>query len=963
MKNVKKALSLLLSILLVFCVASVGFTATYAVETYSAGDIIEYGTYPQSRVTDETTLDTLNNKLIDDRWIRYAYYSGTELWYDGNMQLGDFMKFQDVTVAGVKYRAVSFERYRPYLTGYSSSESNSYQDENGFATNKVYWFSFEPLEWRVLDPSDGLSMCNLIIDSQPYNNYILSADSEYWGDSDQTYYSSNYVKSSIREWLNNDFFYTAFSEKQRSNIKTTTLNNDGYHTLTGTTGYERYDAPSTNDKIFLLSYNEVTNSYGFGSYNFANKKRRLKGSDYANCQGLYVDRDSGSIDNGNSFWWLRSSCFSGYARHVDTAGSVTSSGGVGATKTGIVPACKLNNLKSDPTGASLYKTGDIIEYGTYPQSRVTDETTLAILSSKLSDDRWISYGYYSGTGSEYDGQMQPGDWMKYQDIISGGVQYRAVYFTAYRPFRAGYACTASYSKQDDNGYIKDSIYWFKYEPLEWRVIDPEDGLIFCESSIDSQAYNNYILKSDNELWGNEYKTYYANNYSQSSIRQWLNDDFINTAFSFSQQTNIKTVALNNYASSSDFSQYDSAVTIDKIFLLSYAEAMNTAYGFSSSTGSDAVRQASGTDYAKCQGIYEFSNGNTYWRLRSPGDDSDHSCTVSNGGSVSSIYGTDFIYYGVRPALKLDNLKDDPTGAMILADYTVLDYLIASIPENLSIYTDSSVAALNDIIEGIDRDLLITEQATVDGYVEALSVALDGLYLEPVASVNGNQIIRGQRATWSVTTPDDVVWLRFTDNYTTVLGSTGSQVISCKYNSSNIGSTEISVSDENGIRMWTVSIPITYPGASVSATEIWSIEYKRSGSSVWEPVNNPGETGNKTAYAEEILVGKNSDVFTPPTPSYEKYTIVSAQADKENETFTVVTTDDVSKIRISYTNAETGKVKSAAYQATSTSVISCESENGFTTWVVKYKFNAPAENNTYTVQARGPAWGETTSVTV
>ena len=54
---------------------------------------------------------------------------------------------------------------------------------------------------------------------------------------------------------------------------------------------------------------------------------------------------------------------------------------------------------------------------------------------------------------------------------------------------------------------------------------------------------------------------------------------------------------------------------------------------------------------------------------------------------------------------------------------------------------------------------------------------------------------------------------------------------------------------------------------------------------------------------------------------------------------------------------TGKVKSFAYQTTSTSIISCESENGLTTWVVKFKFNTPAENDTYSVQARGPAWGD------
>lgn len=41
-----------------------------------------------------------------------------------------------------------------------------------------------------------------------------------------------------------------------------------------------------------------------------------------------------------------------------------------------------------------YKVGDIVSFGSYPQSRVTDSATVSALD-KISKN-WVSYGYYSG---------------------------------------------------------------------------------------------------------------------------------------------------------------------------------------------------------------------------------------------------------------------------------------------------------------------------------------------------------------------------------------------------------------------------------------------------------------------------------------------------------------------------------------------------------------------------------------
>ncbi len=61
-----------------------------------------------------------------------------------------------------------------------------------------------------------------------------------------------------------------------------------------------------------------------------------------------------------------------------------------------------------------------------------------------------------------------------------------------------------------------------------------------------------------------------------------------------------------------------------------------------------------------------------------------------------------------------------------ADYTGFDEILSTIPEDLSIYTDESVEALNNVVDSIDRNLDVSNQATVDGYVEAISSAIDNL---------------------------------------------------------------------------------------------------------------------------------------------------------------------------------------------------------------------------------------------
>lgn len=159
----------------------------------------------------------------------------------------------------------------------------------------------------------------------------------------------------------------------------------------------------------------------------------------------------------------------------------------------------LFDFEAEAATVSSYSQGDIIEFGWYPQSKVTDTSTISVLIS--AGGEWISYGYYSGTVSNSDGKMTVGDYMRYKDVIYGSDKYRGVVFDIYRPncqeFETDKTCY-----QYLNGYMPGTVYWFKYEPIKWRVLDLDKGIVMSETIIDAQPYNNYILSGTDE-YGNE----------------------------------------------------------------------------------------------------------------------------------------------------------------------------------------------------------------------------------------------------------------------------------------------------------------------------------------------------------------------------------------------------------------------------------------------------------------------------
>jgi hypothetical protein len=403
MKLSKKLLSVILCLIMVFGSVVAGgngfadwlnaISIKASAEDYSVGDTIYYGSYPQNKVSDSELIAELNKQ--NGQWISYNYYSGTGSRDDGNMAPSNFMRYKDIYYNGKKYRAVTFDSYRPSATGEKLSvSSTSIQNNNGYAFQLIHWFEFNPLKWRILDPSTGFIMCDSVIDCQAFSNYVY----HHFNSSNKN--ASDWETSSLREWLNNDFSDTAFSEAQQSNIKVSNNSNKCRATINGTVGYEDYDSNDTQDKIFLLSYDEITNNnYGFDPTPNNTDTRILFSSDYAKCQGLMVSDNSFNPYSGLACcWWLRTAsdapsyvCNVGYEGKAD--------GGLTVYSTyhgGVCPAMRLSSLTET---ASIKKNDSITLEGTITtvENQITAWNTITCyvlildypIQFKIDDGAWI----------------------------------------------------------------------------------------------------------------------------------------------------------------------------------------------------------------------------------------------------------------------------------------------------------------------------------------------------------------------------------------------------------------------------------------------------------------------------------------------------------------------------------------------------------------------------------------------
>ena len=274
---------------------------------------------------------------------------------------------------------------------------------------------------------------------------------------------------------------------------------------------------------------------------------------------------------------------------------------------------------------TLSEDGKTITYGLYPQTNVNDSSLVSALNALAIPE---SNGWYL-----YEGE--------YYSKVSTSATIGSVLSCVF-----------------DNGttIISGTTYWFKCEPITWKILSNTDGEYYILSSVLLDVHCYYNSTSNRTIDG---KTVYPNNYEYSDIRTWLNNDFYNSAFAL-DNSHIQTTTVDNSASTTETTYNTRACnnTQDKVFLPSYKDYINSSYGFSDSTSSTNTRYCRTTDWARAKGAYydrrssSLYNGQ-YWTRSPTAPSYNNAWYVDDVGNLAITYSfVDYTDNCVRPSLSI-----------------------------------------------------------------------------------------------------------------------------------------------------------------------------------------------------------------------------------------------------------------------------------------------------------------------
>ena len=265
--------------------------------------------------------------------------------------------------------------------------------------------------------------------------------------------------------------------------------------------------------------------------------------------------------------------------------------------------------------------GDYISFGEYPQS--LKSPTVTILEDVVPDSR----GYYMGDDGNY-----------YAKVVS-------------TPYGENYTFA-----DGNTPIVNGEVYYFKVEPIKWRILSGDKNSeyldVLCESIIVNRPYDGD-----------------SNKYAHSDVREWLNDEFYNTAFTEIQKQYIIKKEVDNSLVSTGYAAniYVSDNTNDKIYLPSYATVTNTAYKFmNANDAADPNRAKAVTDYARAKGAWtnmsevDGNIGNGIWMLRSPADSASNFIREGyfNGEITDGGISINVNAHGVAPMLRLSIVDEE-----------------------------------------------------------------------------------------------------------------------------------------------------------------------------------------------------------------------------------------------------------------------------------------------------------------
>ena len=373
----------------------------------------------------------------------------------------------------------------------------------------------------------------------------------------------------------------------------------------------------------------------WGRYSTCNRK----GCDYTSKLDRYVEKALGHLIK--HFDAKEPDCLPGWEAYDECQRE-----GCDFTTKVVLPAngkhsyvCDVCTTCNELNPVRYTRDGNYIYFGYWPQTLERDENVIAKLNEMagtppLPRDKENPHNWESHEGTTYM-------WQKI--VIYNGTKYLGVQMNDYRA--SGVYALRSYIMK--NGYFTFEVYWFKYEPIKWRILTTSgnSAYIMSDIALDSFSIQPYryqgfynedygVFRTDQN--GNMDGTY-ANNWEYCFLRGWLNDTFYNAVFNDLQKEIIQTTHLDNTARSSNPNDYPKYYgygenagknkfadqckdTDDKIFLLSLRDITTTAYGFNKDVlAEDPARNLQATDFAKLHGAPMNTNDKKYvtWYTRSP----------------------------------------------------------------------------------------------------------------------------------------------------------------------------------------------------------------------------------------------------------------------------------------------------------------------------------------------------------
>ena len=609
---------------------------------------IYFGRYPSAEVVNNGW-DSVDDYAIRDKdviWDDELYTRLSEAeWSDNRLSLD-----------GQNYIRINRS---DAVTAAADREQHYRWDDPG----EWHYFVEEPIKWRILSLQDGkaLLLSDRVLDCFPFN---LTDEEVTW----QT--------SSIRSWLNGygssqnldgvdysgkGFLNSAFTPDELEAILKTTCNTPD------NTDYDTDSGPDTQDRVFLLSNEEVyadsaAADYGFyAGRGYADPSKRFDSTLYAKCRGTWWS----PVDDykGNAFWFMRTS---GYTpqniTYICDFGFVYSRGTtVTCDDAGVLPTIRLDLAAADFEYAGEVSSMDIVKEPAHTDYKKTSEKKTVLRDPIIESDESLPGGAAVTWDTVAFGSYPQTEILEKGDALTG---------TEADPilFHKLQAAKWNGDELDLDGKRYKQIHgrYFRYDPIIWQVLEVSDNsaLLLSMKALDCMPYYHELTDV---------------NWNRSDVRSWLNglgaddnlsgkdysgegDSFLSTAFTENERLSIRLSVVEN-SENHYFGTSCGPDTADLVFLLSENEVFSSPdaedYGFRNDDATaDPAKRFIPTAYALCRGIWQSdfddSAGNTFWLLRSNGFTASNVVYV---GELGHIYNRGIPVTcqdaGLVPAIRID----------------------------------------------------------------------------------------------------------------------------------------------------------------------------------------------------------------------------------------------------------------------------------------------------------------------